>query len=120
MIEITRDNIDIEQYDDLYVDPCDEGYVICAWLSTYFDVDEKFGTHTMDNDDTWVNLLAMYYPTTQKLEVVYIVDGISENREEDYIPTENEKKEILEVIRRAVKEQENISLEDFIKKYCSD
>ena len=54
-----RDDIAIDR--DIEVD-CDIGQEITVYIETWFDVDKKFGTHTADDDSTWVNLYAAYNP----------------------------------------------------------
>ena len=50
--ELTREDIAIDR--DMDVD-CDIGQEITAYIETWFDVDEKFGTDTSD-DDVWLNM----------------------------------------------------------------
>ena len=56
MIEMNRDNIRIDPVLEVDTDwnpPC-----ISAYIEIWFDVDKKFGTHTYDGDDAWINLYA--------------------------------------------------------------
>ena len=57
MIEMNRDNIRIDpvlEVDTDWSPPC-----ISAYIEIWFDADEKFGTHTHDRDDAWINLYAI-------------------------------------------------------------
>ncbi|HCA28211.1 MAG TPA: hypothetical protein DEP23_00795 [Ruminococcaceae bacterium] len=55
--ELTRSDIAIDG--DMEID-CDIGQIVTAYVETWFDVDKKFGTHTADDDDVWLNLYAKY------------------------------------------------------------
>ena len=44
-----------------------ENGTVTACLETWFDVDEKFGLHTADEDHTWVNLYASYTPRNRSI-----------------------------------------------------
>lgn len=62
---------------DLLVDPDMEvdleNGTVTAYLETWFDVDEKFGIHTADEDHTWVNLYASYTPGTGAFQMEYVI-----------------------------------------------
>ena len=69
MIEMNRNNIRIDpmlEVDTNWNPPC-----IVACIELWFDVDEKFGTHTRDRDDAWINLYAQYSPV-YNLSLIHI------------------------------------------------
>jgi hypothetical protein len=61
---ITKDNIEIDR--ELFI----EDDHINAYIAAWFDVDNRFGTDTADNDD-YVNVYANFFPDTEELEVGY-------------------------------------------------
>ena len=54
--ELTRDDLVIDP--DMEID--DDGCIVTAYVETWFDVDRKFGTHTVDDAETWINFYAKY------------------------------------------------------------
>lgn len=54
--ELTRDDLVIDP--DMEID--DDGCIVTAYAETWFDVDRKFGTHTADDSETWINFYAKY------------------------------------------------------------
>ena len=89
---------------DMEVD-CDIGQEITAYIETWFDVDKKFGTHTADDDSTWVNLYAAYNPFSDSLMVGYEIDYESDPSEwHDYEPTAGEAQLIKDMITEKIRE----------------
>jgi hypothetical protein len=84
------------------VDPelmIEDGY-INAYIGTWFDVDERFGTHTYGTDD-YVNFYADYYPGDERLEAYYVLHH-ADGSDSDPVPVEladSEKNIILEQMR---------------------
>jgi hypothetical protein len=74
--------------DDITVDPelMMEDDHINAAIGTWFDVDEKFGTHTHGTDD-WVNFYADYYPVDGRLEAFFIIDH-ADSSDSEPVPVE--------------------------------
>lgn len=72
MVEINRSNIRIDPMLDVNTDwnpPC-----IGAYIEIWFDADAKFGTHTRNRDDAWVNLYALYSPVYNTVQLEYYVE----------------------------------------------
>lgn len=72
-------------------------------LETWFDVDKKFGTHTHDEPDTWVNLFAILNPSENLLAIKYYVIKGNSDEEFSYIPTTKERELVIRLIREAMK-----------------
>lgn len=68
--ELTRDDLVIDP--DMEID--DDGSIVTAYVETWFDVDRKFGTHTADDPETWVNLNAKYNTESRELLTEYQID----------------------------------------------
>lgn len=97
-----RSDIAIDR--DIEVD-CDIGQEITVYIETWFDVDKKFGTHTADDDSTWVNLYAAYNPFSDSLMVGYEIDYESDPSEwHDYEPTAGEAQLIKDMITEKIRE----------------
>lgn len=75
---------------DLLVDPDMEvdleNGTVTACLETWFDVDEKFGLHTADEDHTWVNLYASYTPGTGAFQMEYVISREDSEEWREYNP----------------------------------
>lgn len=102
---------DIEVYD---LEINDDGDGISAYLETLFDVDEKFGTNVNDDDDSWVNFYAEYFPESGELKCVYIIDKPQNNEEYEYIPSKAEKDLIVSMMEELCQKEEGCSLADFL------
>lgn len=83
-MELTRDDIAIDR--ELIV----EKNGITAYIETWFDVDEKFGISTADDDDMTVNFYALYHPEQDTLRCYYIIRNSDKDTEHEYYPTLNE------------------------------
>lgn len=57
--EFARRDLAVDR--DIEVD-CDIGQEITAYIETWFDVDQKFGTNIADEDGTWLNMYGKYNP----------------------------------------------------------
>lgn len=83
--ELTRDDLVIDP--DMEID--DDGCIVTAYVETWFDVDRKFGTHTVDDAETWINFYAKYNTESGELLAEYQIDrldgsewhGVSSHRE---------------------------------------
>ena len=82
---------------DMEVD-CDIGQEITAYIETWFDVDQKFGTHINDEDGTWLNLYGKYNPFADTLRIECEISRDSGSEFFDYEPTANEAKLIKDMI----------------------
>ena len=108
---------------DLAIDPdmqidCDIGQEILCYVETWFDVDRKFGTHTAEDDGTWLNLYARYnpYADTLRMECEISSDTPGENQAFDYEPTAAEAQLVKELINEKIQEQYNQTPMEF----CED
>lgn len=108
---------------DLAIDPdmqidCDTGQEILCYVETWFDVDRKFGTHTAEDDSTWLNLYARYnpYADTLRMECEISSDTPGENQTFDYEPTSAEAQLVKDLITEKIQEQYNQTPMEF----CED
>lgn len=108
---------------DLAIDPdmqidCDMGQEILCYVETWFDVDRKFGTHTAEDDSTWLNLYARYnpYADTLRMECEISSDSLGENQAFDYEPTAAEAQLVKDLITEEIQEQYNQTPMEF----CED
>lgn len=109
--ELERSDIAIDR--DLQISDNSDQEIV-AYLETWFDVDRKFGTHTADDDNSWVNLYAAYNPFTDSLMVGYEIDHEVEPSEWfDYDPTNAEAQLIKDLITEKIREQYNQTPQEF-------
>lgn len=64
--EFARRDLAVDR--DIEVD-CDIGQEITAYIETWFDVDQKFGTKLADEDGTWLNMYGKYNPFVDTLRI---------------------------------------------------
>lgn len=93
---------DLKIGSDLDVDT--ESGTITAYIETWFDVDKKFGTHTAERDDEWLNLYADYSPESGNLKMYYQVDRDGSSEFFDYEPTAGEARLIKNMIAEKIRE----------------
>ena len=112
---------------DLVIDPdmqidCDTGQEILCYVETWFDVDRKFGTHTAEDDGTWLNLYARYnpYADTLRMECEISSDSPGENQTFDYEPTSEEAKMIKELIIEKIRKEYGMTPEEFCEDVCGE
>ena len=119
MIEMNRNNIRIDAVLEVDTDwnpPC-----ISAYIEIWFDADEKFGTHTHDRDDAWINLYAIYSPVYHTLQMEYYIEtDTSVSDPIAYEPTETERKTIMEMIEEKCREVENCSCVELLLEAAND
>ena len=94
---------------DLAIDPdmqidCDIGQEILCYVETWFDVDRKFGTHTAEDDSTWLNLYARYnpYADTLRMECEVSSDTPGKNQIFEYEPTAAEAQLVKNLITERI------------------
>ena len=108
MIEMNRNNIRIDpmlEVDTNWNPPC-----IVAYIELWFDVDEKFGTHTRDRDDAWINLYAQYSPVYNSIQLEYYIEtDTSVSGPHPYVPTDSERQTIMEMVEEKCREVEGYS-----------
>ena len=90
--------------------------MVTAYVETWFDVDEKFGTHTKDDDSGWVNFYVYYCPQTGNLSAEYVVSSDLKDEVYPYIPTESEKKLFVEMMEETSLQAHGVSLEELVQK----
>lgn len=99
---ITADQTEIETF---LVEP--DG--INVSLATWFDVDDKFGTHVNGEDDHWVNFEATYNPETGDVTCKYAVDTPEKITDYDYQPSVYERDMLKTLIEDYCQKEENKS-----------
>lgn len=114
--ELERSDIKIGS--DLDVDT--ENSTITAYIETWFDVDRKFGTHTAERDDEWVNLYAAYRPESGDLRMYYQVDRDDSSEFFEYAPTEGEKELVIAMMEELCQKEDGCSMKELYEKYDSD
>lgn len=69
--ELERKDIAIDP--DIQVDEEKESLIRAA-IEIWFDGDEKFGTHTAEDEDVWLNFYAQYDIKADTLSLEYAID----------------------------------------------
>lgn len=98
---LTADNIRIGPelfFEDDYIN---------AYVETWFDVDLRFGLNTSDTED-YVNVYANYYPTEDRLVVIYIIirnDGSNDGEIEVKDLSDCERNLIIRLMNEKCKEE---------------
>lgn len=114
-MEMNRKNIRIDpmlEVDSEWNPPC-----ISAYIETWFDVDTKFGTHTHEREDMWLNLYAMYSPVYHTLRLEYYLEtDVSTQGPFVYEPTNAESSLIMEMIEEKCLEVENCTCVELLLK----
>ena len=88
---------------DMEVD-CDIGQEITAYIETWFDVDQKFGTNIADEDGTWLNMYGKYNPFVDTLRIECEISRDNGSEYFDYEPTSAETKLIKDMIAEKIRE----------------
>ncbi len=113
--ELERSDIAIDR--DLQISH-NSNQEIVAYIETWFDVDKKFGTHTANDDSTWVNLYAVYNPFSDSLMVGYEIDYESDPSEwHDYEPTAGEAQLIKDMITEKIREEYHQTPKEFCESF---
>lgn len=76
-------------------------------------MDRKFGLHTRDEAETWVNLYAKYDVAEDSVAMEYVISRQNEEETHDYVPTESEAEMIKEAICEKMKEYYGCTPEEF-------
>lgn len=97
--ELERSDIAVDR--DMEID--DDSRTITVYLETWFDVDKKFGLHTADEDETWVNMYGIYNPFSDTLEIACEIDRVNGNESFAYTPTPSEAQLIKDMIAEKIK-----------------
>lgn len=109
---------DLKIGSDLDVDT--ESGTITAYIETWFDVDKKFGTHTAERDDEWLNLYADYSPESGNLKMYYQVDRDDSSEFFDYEPTAGEARLIKDMIAEKIREVWGQTPQEFCESFYDD
>ncbi len=113
-----KENKELER-SDLAIDPdmevdCDIGQQITVYIETWFDVDEKFGTHTADDDSTWLNMYGKYNPFQDTLRIECEISHDHDPTESfDYTPTPAEAQLIKDMIAEKIRELHGQTPQEF-------
>ena len=117
-----KENKELER-SDIVVDhdmEVDENGTITAYLESWFDVDKKFGTHTADRDDEWLNLYAEYNPADDTLKMGYQVDSDDSSTFYEYAPTAAEQQLVKEMITEKIKKEYGQTPQEFCAEIIED
>lgn len=88
--------------------------VSCQFASIY-NADEKFGTHINDEDDSWVNFYAEYFPENKELKCEYCVHTPTKEESCSYAPTEKEKQLIVFAMEEFCEDNYGENILEFIQ-----
>ena len=111
--ELTREDIMIES--DMELADDNENQIV-VYVETWFDVDRKFGLHTRDEAETWVNLYARYDVAEDSVAMEYVVSRQHEEETHDYSPTESEAEMIKGAICEKMEEYYGCTPEEFCQR----
>lgn len=115
--ELTREMLSVDH--DMDVD-CDNGQEITCYIETWFDVDKKFGIHTADDDDTWLNMYGKYNPFKDTLRIECEICRDNGSEYFDYEPTASESQLIKGMIAEKIMEMHGKTPEEFCDDLCDD
>ena len=102
---------------------CDELIIVpekkCININweTWFDVDMYFGTNTSNDEDAWVNFYTDWFPETDTMVGIYVVDTDNSSTEYNWELTEAEQKFLKEKAESHCKEKYGCSLLDLWNQY---
>lgn len=119
-----KKNKELEKHDlaidrEMEVD-CDIGQEITCYIETWFDVDKKFGIHTADNDNTWLNLYGKYNPFNDTLRIECEISRDTGSEHFDYEPTAAEVQLVKDMITEKIKEEYNQTPQEFCNDICGE
>jgi len=86
---------------------------VTVFLSENFDASKKFGFQESESN-VWINLRAIYNPCINALTLFYTSKTDKGFEEKDYIPTDEEKQVIGELIEEACEEQHKMNCSHYI------
>jgi tRNA(Ile2) C34 agmatinyltransferase TiaS len=120
---LTEDDIRIRN-DDIEVElngfACEDwlGTInVIAYVETWFDVDDRFGTETYDTDDC-INVYIYYAPHTENIKMIYIIKYADGSDSKD-IDVELHQEEVDMFVRELKKSGVDEIIQEF-KEYCDD
>lgn len=117
-----KENKELERGDlaigrEMEVD-CDIMQEITAYVETWFDVDRKFGIHTREEEDTWLNLYAKYNPFGDTLRLECEISRNDGSSYFDYEPTDVEAQLIKDMITEKIQEIHGQTPQEFCNDFC--
>lgn len=118
-----KENNELEKEDlrvDANMDVDYETGTITAYIEAWFDVDKKFGTHVLGDDDMWLNLYADYSPSNGSLKMFYQVETDKNSEFFDYEPTAGETQLVKDLIAERIMETHSQTPEGFCKDFSED
>lgn len=115
--ELERDDLCVDA--DMDVD-CDIGEEITVYFESWFDVDEKFGTHIHDEDGAWLNLYGKYNPFEDTLRIECEISRDNGSEYFDYEPTAAETQLMKDMIAEKIMQTHGQTPQGFCNKVCSD
>lgn len=98
----------------------DDGDGISAYLETFFDVDKKFGTSVNDDENSWVNFYAEYFPESGELKCTYVIDRPQNSDEHEYIPSKTEKELIVSMLEEKCQKESGYSIKELLNSYTEE
>ena len=102
-LELERSDIRVDR--EMEIDP-DNSFHLYVYLETWFDVLKKFDLTPWDDEDTSLDLYAVWNPITDYFICEYVIKSGNGDREyELYTPTENETKLMKEMIAETLMEE---------------
>ena len=115
MADLTEKDIEVC---DLEIN--DDGDGISTYLETFFDVDEKFGTSVKDDENSWVNFYAEYFPKSDALKCIYVIDRTNSSEEHEYIPSPAEKRLIISKMEEVCRKESACTMEELLEEYSHE
>ena len=112
-----KDNLELERGDiaidrEMDVD-CDIGQEITVYIETWFDVDKKFGVHTSDDENAWLNMYGKFNPFENTLRIECEICRDDGSSYFDYEPTSAESQLIKDMITEKIKEEYDQTPQEF-------
>lgn len=112
---LTLEKSDLEFYGELEFES-DTGCMSLR-VETCFDVDKKFGLHTADDEDTWVNMYIGYNPFNKDVSVVYFVRTENGDFGRNYEPTDSEIKMMTNFMEESCIKEMKLNCRDVLIRY---
>lgn len=114
IFELTGDILSVD--DDIYVDDSADNEIVVA-LECWFDVEDKFALRLPKDEDVWLNLYGKYNLFEDTVKIECVIDKPKENIYFDYIPSENEKSTIKNLITEAIRKVFDQTPEEFCNEF---
>lgn len=115
--ELERDDLCVDA--DMDVD-CDIGQEITVYFESWFDVDEKFGTHIHDENGAWLNLYGKYNTFEDTLRIECEISRDNGNEYFDYEPTAAETQLMKDMIAEKIMQIHGQTPQEFCNEICGD